>query len=172
MIFSRKIAVAVATICASSSSTSCIFVAAFSTPFVSSTKLGQCSSILRATTTADGDTDTILPSFDTKEEYTSYLKAAGKLPSGFAVGTAIGKFVSVEAPAMGELPIKATVIHLTEGPTDSWAAVFTSNKVCLCCNLNTYVYLLQLQLHTVAHIMHVLDVYLGLTVSFTMYDIL
>lgn len=29
---------------------------------------------------------------------------------------------------MGELPIKATVIHLTDGPTDSWGAVFTSNK--------------------------------------------
>ena len=59
------------------------------------------------------------------------MKAAGKLPSGFAVGTATGTFVSVEAPSMGKLPIKATVIHLTEGPTDSWAAVFTSNKVCL-----------------------------------------
>jgi hypothetical protein len=55
--------------------------------------------------------------------------AAGKLPSGFAVGTAKGTFVSVEAPSMGDLPIRATVIHLTEGPTDSWAAVFTSNKV-------------------------------------------
>ena len=76
------------------------------------------------------DTDAILPSFDTKEEYTSYLKGAGQLPKGFAVGTASGNFVSVEAPAMGPLPIKATVIHLTEGPTDSWAAVFTSNKVC------------------------------------------
>lgn len=86
------------------------------------------SSILRAT-----DTDSILPTFDTKEEYTSYLKSAGQLPSGFAVGTATGEFVSVEAPAMGKLPIKATVIHLTEGPTDSWAAVFTSNKVCFDC---------------------------------------
>lgn len=57
------------------------------------------------------------------------MQAAGKLPAGFAVGTASGEFVSVEAPAMGKLPIKATVIHLTEGPTDSWAAVFTSNKV-------------------------------------------
>ena len=75
------------------------------------------------------DTDSILPSFTTEEEYTSYLKSAGQLPSGFAVGTATGEFVSVEAPAMGKLPIKATVIHLTEGPTDSWAAVFTSNKV-------------------------------------------
>ena len=79
------------------------------------------------------DTDSILPSFNNLEEYTSYLKSAGQLPSGFAVGTATGEFVSVEAPAMGKLPIKATVIHLTEGPTDSWAAVFTSNKVCNIC---------------------------------------
>jgi len=79
------------------------------------------------------DTDSILPSFDNKEQYTTYLKSAGQLPSGFAVGTATGEFVSVEAPAMGKLPIKATVIHLTEGPTDSWAAVFTSNKVCFVC---------------------------------------
>lgn len=78
---------------------------------------------------AGGDTDVVLPSFETKEEYTAYLKAAGSLPGGFAVGTAAGKFVSVEAPSLGQLPIKATVIHLTEGPTDSWAAVFTSNKV-------------------------------------------
>lgn len=56
------------------------------------------------------------------------MKEAGQLPAGFAVGTATGEFVSVEAPSMGKLPIKATVIHLTEGPTDSWAAVFTSNK--------------------------------------------
>ena len=79
------------------------------------------------------DTDSILPSFANKEEYTTYLKSAGQLPSGFAVGTATGEFVSVEAPAMGKLPIKATVIHLTDGPTDSWAAVFTSNKVCFVC---------------------------------------
>jgi hypothetical protein len=75
------------------------------------------------------DTDPILPSFATKEEYTSYLQKAGSLPQGFAVGTAKGKFVSVEAPALGPLPIKATVIHLTEGPSDSWGAVFTGNRV-------------------------------------------
>ena len=93
-------------------------------------KSRQSSSILHAATMKGVDTDATLPSFTSKEEYIAYLKAAGKLPSGFAVGTATGEFVSVEAPAMGKLPIKATVIHLTEGPTDSWAAVFTSNKVC------------------------------------------
>ena len=36
--------------------------------------------------------------------------------------------MSVEAPALGPLPIKATVIHLTEGPSDSWGAVFTGNR--------------------------------------------
>ena len=91
---------------------------------------------LRATVAEGVDTDAVLPAFDTKEDYVSYLKAAGKLPAGFAVGTATGEFVSVEAPAMGKLPIKATVIHLTEGPTDSWAAVFTSNKVRQCLQLH------------------------------------
>jgi hypothetical protein len=75
------------------------------------------------------DTDLVLPSFSTKDEYTGYLQKAGSLPQGFAVGTAKGTFVSVEAPALGPLPIKATVIHLTEGPSDSWGAVFTGNRV-------------------------------------------
>lgn len=96
--------------------------------------LGPARVLLRAATTEPGpgvgvDTDATLPEFSTKEEHASYLKAAGRLPSGFAVGTASGTFVPVEAPAMGALPIRATVIHLTEGPTDSWAAVFTGNKV-------------------------------------------
>ena len=122
-------------------SATCTDVAAFSTRAMTVATTSTCSQIYNAaryqqrsymhlTATKDGvDTDTILPSFATKEEYTSYMKKAGGLPSGFAVGTATGDFVSVEAPAMGKLPIKATVIHLTEGPTDSWAAVFTSNKV-------------------------------------------
>ena len=74
------------------------------------------------------DTDAVLPEFSTLEEYMDYLSAASSLPKGFATGTASGTFVSVEAPALGPLPIKGTVIHLTDGPTDSWAACFTSNK--------------------------------------------
>mmetsp|Transcript_1789 Transcript_1789/g.3175 ORF Transcript_1789/g.3175 Transcript_1789/m.3175 type:complete len:519 (-) Transcript_1789:177-1733(-) len=74
------------------------------------------------------DTDVILPEFSTKEEYMEYLTERSALPQGFASGTASGKFISVEAPAMGPLPIRGTVIHLTDGPTDSWAAVFTKNK--------------------------------------------
>jgi hypothetical protein len=70
----------------------------------------------------------ILPEFSTKEEYMEYLTEKSALPQGFASGTASGKFISVEAPAMGPLPIRGTVIHLTDGPTDSWAAVFTKNK--------------------------------------------
>ena len=50
------------------------------------------------------------------------------------MGTAKGTFVSVEAPALGPLPIKATVIHLTEGPSESWGAVFTGNRVSNFCN--------------------------------------
>jgi hypothetical protein len=58
-----------------------------------------------------------------------YMRTVAALPSGFAVGTADGTFVSAEAPSMGNLPIRATVIYLTEGPTPNWAAVFTKNKV-------------------------------------------
>lgn len=78
--------------------------------------------------TKGGDTDAILPEFSSLEEYMDYLSAASSLPKGFATGTASGTFISKEAPALGALPIKGTVIHLTEGATDSWAACFTSNK--------------------------------------------
>lgn len=70
-----------------------------------------------------------LPEFANAEEYLEYMKPFSALPKGFATGTADGKFVSVEAPSLGALPIRGTVIQLTEGPTDSWAACFTSNKV-------------------------------------------
>lgn len=76
----------------------------------------------------DKDTDVVFPSFETKEEYTNYLMESSRLPKGFAIGSAKGTFIPQEAPSMGALPIKATVIHLTDGPTDSWAATFTSNK--------------------------------------------
>ena len=75
------------------------------------------------------DTPAILPEFANKEEYLTYMETVSDLPKGFAIGTADGKFVSVEAPLMGKLPIRGTVIHLPEGPSDNWAAVFTSNKV-------------------------------------------
>lgn len=74
------------------------------------------------------DTPGELPSFETKEEYESYLKEASALPKGFATGSAIGSFVPEEAPSMGALPIKGTIIHLTDGPSENWAAVFTQNK--------------------------------------------
>eukprot|EP00548_Thalassiothrix_antarctica_P006579 CAMPEP_0194130030 /NCGR_PEP_ID=MMETSP0152-20130528/1197_1 /TAXON_ID=1049557 /ORGANISM="Thalassiothrix antarctica, Strain L6-D1" /LENGTH=462 /DNA_ID=CAMNT_0038824445 /DNA_START=178 /DNA_END=1566 /DNA_ORIENTATION=+ len=71
-----------------------------------------------------------LPTFSSEKEYIEYMSSSdiSQLPKGFAIGTSEGKFVSVEAPSMGELPIKCTVISLTEGPTDNWAAVFTTNK--------------------------------------------
>jgi hypothetical protein len=75
------------------------------------------------------DTPEILPSFASQEEYLAYMEQVAALPKGFATGTAGGKFVSVEAPGLGPLPIRATVIVLTEGPTEHWAAVFTKNKV-------------------------------------------
>jgi len=74
------------------------------------------------------DTELILPNFETKEEYYEYMMQASALPKGFQTGSAAGKFIPEEAPSMGALPIKGTVIHLPDGPTDSWAAVFTQNK--------------------------------------------
>ena len=75
------------------------------------------------------DTPTVLPDFKTSEEYVSYMESVSSLPKGFATGTADGTFISQEAPGLGYLKIRATVIHLTDGPTDNWAACFTSNKV-------------------------------------------
>jgi hypothetical protein len=86
------------------------------------------------------DTPKVLPNFNNKEEYLSYMESVAVLPKGFATGTADGKFISVEAPGMGKLPIRGTVIYLTEGPTDSWAAVFTSNMVC-CFRITFYMYM-------------------------------
>lgn len=74
------------------------------------------------------DTASELPCFETKEEYEKYLLDASALPKGFATGSAIGKFIPEEAPMKGYLPIKGTVIYLTSGPTNNWAAVFTQNK--------------------------------------------
>ena len=67
------------------------------------------------------------PSFSSKEEYLEYLDQIGGLPKGFRCGDAQGTFVSVEAPKLGELPIKGTII-VVDKPTDNWAAVFTQNK--------------------------------------------
>ena len=83
------------------------------------------------------DTPTVLPDFKTVEEYVSYMETVSALPKGFATGTADGTFISQEAPGLGYLKIRATVIHLTDGPTDNWAACFTSNKV-RCCFLHPF----------------------------------
>lgn len=88
------------------------------------------SSSLR-TTAITQDTPETLPVFENSEKYVEYLKSVSALPKGFATGTGQGKFVSPEAPSMGELPIRGTIIQMTEGPTESWAACFTSNKVSL-----------------------------------------
>ena len=92
---------------------------------------GAPPSSLRAAGTTSGadDTPPVLPDFASKAAYLEYMASVSALPRGFATGTASGTFVSVEAPALGKLPIRGTVIYLTEGPTDNWAAVFTSNKV-------------------------------------------
>lgn len=79
--------------------------------------------------TSSHDTPEILPQFGDEDEYMDYLKEVSALPKGFSTGIADGTFVSVEAPALGSLKIRGTLIVLPEGPTDSWAACFTSNKV-------------------------------------------
>lgn len=86
--------------------------------------------VARASSLAAGyDTPETLPEFESKEDYMEYLATVSALPKGFASGSGSGTFVSQEAPSMGSLPIKGTIIHLTGGPSDNWAAVFTSNKV-------------------------------------------
>jgi hypothetical protein len=75
------------------------------------------------------DTPAVLPEFSSQQDYIDYLESASALPKGFATGSADGTFISVEAPNMGELKIRGTIIALTDEPTDNWAAVFTSNKV-------------------------------------------
>jgi len=107
-------------------STSSAFVA---TPFLSRPLLvrGGTSNGHNAASSS-GDTPVTLPEFENQEAYLEYMKGVSALPKGFATGTAKGIFVSKEAPAMGNLPIKGTIIHLTEGPAENWAAVFTSNK--------------------------------------------
>jgi hypothetical protein len=76
-----------------------------------------------------GDTPETLPDFESLDKYLEYMATVSALPQGFATGTADGTFISQEAPLMGKLKIKGSVIHLTQGPTENWAAVFTSNKV-------------------------------------------
>ena len=88
-----------------------------------------CMSSSTDTNVFSKDTASELPVFENKESYEDYLMEASGLPKGFATGSAKGSFVSEEAPSMGKLPIKGTVIYLEDGPTDSWAAVFTKNKV-------------------------------------------
>ena len=78
---------------------------------------------------ASSDTPETLPDFANLDDYLKYLETVSALPKGFATGTGEGTFVSVEAPALGQLKIRGTIIHLTEGPTDNWAACFTSNMV-------------------------------------------
>jgi len=77
---------------------------------------------------ASVDTPETLPEFASVDDYLDYMNSVSQLPKGFATGTSDGTFISVEAPGLGNLKIRATVIQLTEGPTDNWAACFTSNK--------------------------------------------
>jgi len=81
-----------------------------------------------SSSSGNGDTTDTLPTFNSEKEYLDYLHTVSQLPRGFATGSAEGKFTSAEAPSLGELPIRCTIISLTNGATDNWAAVFTTNK--------------------------------------------
>ena len=75
------------------------------------------------------DTPETLPDFSSAEEYLEFMSSVSQLPKGFATGTGSGTFVSQETPGLGNLKIRVALIQLTDGPSDSWAACFTSNKV-------------------------------------------
>eukprot|EP00816_Leptocylindrus_hargravesii_P006240 CAMPEP_0196821672 /NCGR_PEP_ID=MMETSP1362-20130617/80367_1 /TAXON_ID=163516 /ORGANISM="Leptocylindrus danicus, Strain CCMP1856" /LENGTH=509 /DNA_ID=CAMNT_0042200965 /DNA_START=162 /DNA_END=1691 /DNA_ORIENTATION=+ len=94
---------------------------------ISSTTTSPSITFLQSVAGDDDNNSDELPPFSSKEEYLSFLESQGGLPLGFKCGDAKGTFVPVEAPSMGALPIKATVVALDE-PTDNWAAVFTKNK--------------------------------------------
>lgn len=95
-------------------------------PAVAATAYRNPTILLRA---GSQDTPETLPDFESAQAYLEYLESVSALPKGFATGTADGTFVSVEAPSLGDLKIRGTVIHVTNGPTDNWAACYTSNKV-------------------------------------------
>eukprot|EP00980_Cylindrotheca_fusiformis_P031162 scaffold25921_cov137-Cylindrotheca_fusiformis.AAC.5 len=88
---------------------------------------GSSAACSQSTLFAAKDTPIDLPSFSDAEEYLAYMEGVSSLPLGFATGSGKGTFISKEAPSLGKLPIRATVIQLTEGATESWAACFTSN---------------------------------------------
>eukprot|EP00934_Nitzschia_sp_Nitz4_P005805 Nitzschia sp. Nitz4//scaffold6_size259037//188375//189953//NITZ4_001100-RA/size259037-augustus-gene-0.299-mRNA-1//1//CDS//3329556971//5795//frame0 len=104
-----------------------VSVSAFLPAITILTPTTTLSSELRAAAT-EASTPKDFPEFADESAYISYLENYAALPKGFATGTADGTFVSAEAPSLGNLKIRATVIHLPEGPTDNWAACFTSNK--------------------------------------------
>lgn len=111
----------------STSSLSQAFLAPATT--LTSTSVSPSFVAARQLRAGNQDTPETLPDFKTAEDYLKYMESVSALPKGFATGTADGTFVSVEAPSLGNLKIRGTIIYVTAGPTDNWAACFTSNKV-------------------------------------------
>jgi len=136
-LFTRSMFVVAATTCTTTitSSSSLWFAYGFRPAAATSAFITSRSSIARAipnnaktTTTTTTLLATNVPECSSKQEYEAHLDTIGALPKGFATGTAKGTFVPEDVPSMGELNVEGTVIHLTQGPTDSWAATFTKNK--------------------------------------------
>jgi glutamate N-acetyltransferase/amino-acid N-acetyltransferase len=65
--------------------------------------------------------------FNNQESYINYLKANSALPAGFLVGASRFNFKPMEVDKT--LPMNLTII-MTEKPTTSFAAMFTSNEFC------------------------------------------
>lgn len=66
-----------------------------------------------------------LTGFPNQPSYLKYLESISKLPAGFSVGAARFNFKPFEVDKT--LPMNLTII-MTDKPTDSFAAMFTSNK--------------------------------------------
>jgi glutamate N-acetyltransferase/amino-acid N-acetyltransferase len=65
--------------------------------------------------------------FQSREDYHQYLQSIGRLPEGFLCRSAAITFKAKEDPHRGQLPMNLSLLQLNQ-PTDSFAAVFTSNS--------------------------------------------
>ena len=63
--------------------------------------------------------------FKSSKDYLSYLEKISELPTGFSIGTSRFSFKPFEVEKV--LPMNLTIISLDK-PTDTFAAMFTSNK--------------------------------------------
>jgi glutamate N-acetyltransferase/amino-acid N-acetyltransferase len=65
--------------------------------------------------------------FQSREEYHQHLQSIGRLPEGFVCRTSAISFKAKEDPQRGPLPMNLSLLQF-EKPTESFAAVFTTNS--------------------------------------------